>query len=220
MAYATSTTNRPAHAAGGPTTAPRPAGRRRFRRAPTCRRRGFTLIEALAASAILAIAVIAIGASLSTTVKQTSVVEEDSTALLLARQLMEEIAAKPFTDPTSGTVTSNATALTNAVAAAAAATGSTPARATYNDVGDYHGYSDTVDATTPIKSLQGKTAAATNGRKYTRAVTVEFRATPAGAAATTGNFALITVTVTEPSKRTVSAWRMAANTTFQQSSTL
>lgn len=170
------------------------------------------------ASATLAIAVIAIGSSLTTSVGQSAVVEQDSTSLLLARQLMEEIAAKPFLDPTSGTVTTNAVALTNAAAlAAAAGSSSTPARASYNDVGDYHGYADTIDASHPATSLQGKTAAVTNNRRYTRSVTVQFRATPAGSPATTGDFAVITVTVTAPNSRSVTVTRVATNTTLFQS---
>lgn len=170
------------------------------------------------ASVTLAIAVIAIGSSLSSSVGQSAAVEQDATSVLLARQLMEEIAAKPFRDPTNGTVTTNTAALANAAAAAAAAgMSSVPARASYDDVGDYHGYTDTIDDSHPIRSLQGGTASVTNNRRYTRSVTVQFRATPSGTAATTGDFALVTVTVTAPGGRTVSICRVATNTTLLQS---
>jgi Tfp pilus assembly protein PilV len=217
MAHVTSTTNR--HTGTTRRPAAPLAGRACFGTRGSGRgRRAFTLIEALMASAVLAIAVIAIGTSLSTSVGQSAVVEQDSTSLLLARQLMEEIAAKPFVDPTTGTVTTNATALANAAALAATAGSSpTPVRASYNDVGDYHGYTDTVDASHPATSLQGKTAAVTNNRKYTRSVTVEFRSTPNGSAVTSGDLAVITVTVKSPSGRSVVITRVATNTTLLQS---
>jgi Tfp pilus assembly protein PilV len=162
------------------------------------------------AAVILAIAVVAIGSSLTGTVRQAAYVEQDSTALLLARELIEEVAAKPFVDPTTGVVTNNANA-------AAARTAHGSLRSAYDDVGEYHGYTDTIDADHPATTLQGKSAAVTNGRTYTRSVGVEFRATPAGSAATTGDFALITVTVTEPTAgRTVTVSRMASNMVLMQ----
>ncbi|HZZ44638.1 MAG TPA: prepilin-type N-terminal cleavage/methylation domain-containing protein [Tepidisphaeraceae bacterium] len=175
--------------------APRDAGCGRLRQ-----RRGFTLVEAMIACTVLAISVIAIGSSMTASVRQSAVIEEDSTSLLLARQLVEEIAAKPFLDPDTGTTSSRESS-----------------RSLYDNVGDYDGYKDTVSAASPVTSLQGKTAAVTNNRTYTRAVTVEFRTSPAGSAVTTGDFALITVTVTAPTGRTVQIWRMATNTTFMQS---
>jgi Tfp pilus assembly protein PilV len=210
MAYATSTTNLRPPALGTP-AAPL-AGRARFAARPG--RGAFTLIEAMIASSILAVAVIAIGTSLSTSVQQTASVDGDSTSLLLARQLMEEIAAKPFVDPATGTPTPNISA------GGGSAVGSIPARAAFNDVGDYHGYADTVDAANPARSLQGKTAAVTNGRGYTRDVNIKFRTTPAGSSTTTGNFAIIKVTVTAPGGRSVTVWRMATNATLMQGSTL
>jgi Tfp pilus assembly protein PilV len=202
MAYGTSTTNRHAAYRRARPTAPL-AGRVR-------RARAFTLIEAMMAAVILAIAVVAIGSSLTGTVRQSANVEQDSTSLLLARELMEEVAAKPFLDPTTGTVTNNSNA-------AAARTAHGLYRSAYDDVGEYHGYTDTIDADHPATTLQGKSAAVTNGRTYTRSVTVEFRATPDGAAVTQGDFALVTVTVTPPDGRTVSISRMASNMVLMQS---
>lgn len=180
-------------------------------------RAGFTLVEAMIASAVLAIAMIAIGGSLSATVQQSAVVEQDSTALLLARELMEEITAKPYMDPDSGTITTATVAAANQAAARAASLGSTiPPRASYNDVGDYNGYSDTIDSTHLATSLQGSTASVTNNRSYTRSVSIQFSTTVNGSAVTSGDYALITVTVTAPDGHCVQISRLATNTTLMQ----
>lgn len=184
MAHATSTTNR---------TGPGRPGHARSRR------RGFTLIEALIASTVLAAVVVAVGASLSASVRQSAVLEQETTGLMLARQLMEEIAARPFLDPDTGTASSREAS-----------------RALYDNVGDYAGYQDTISAAQPATTIQGKAAAVTGGKPYARSVAVQFRATATGTATSSGNFALVTVTVTMPDGRNVSVSRMVANTTMMQ----
>jgi Tfp pilus assembly protein PilV len=169
------------------------------------------------ACVILAVAMVGIGGSLSATVKQSAAVEQDSTALLLARELMEEIVAKPYMDPTSATITTATVAAANQTAAASASLGhAVPARAALNDVGDYNGYTDTIDSSHLATSLQGATASVTNNRKYVRAVAVQFRTSPSGTAVTSGDFAMITVTVTTQTGQTVSISRLATNTTLLQ----
>lgn len=172
---------------------------RRVRPPRPAAERGFTLIEATIASVVLAICVVGISASLTATTRQSKSLEEDATALLLARQMIEEVSAKPFLDPDTGTVNSREAT-----------------RSLYDNVYDYNGYSETVDAAHPVASLQGKTVAVTNGRAYTRAVAVDLRSAPGGPSSSTGNFAMVTVTVTPPSGRAVSVSRLTVNATFQQ----
>ena len=131
-------------------------------------RRGFSIAEALIASTILAIAVVGIAGPLGAASQQAKVVRERATALVLARQLMEEITAKPLWDggttcrpgPESGEL----------------------GRANFDSADDYHNYNDRTD---DLKNLSGSRLAFENNALFRRAVTVEYRATPAGAAAAT-----------------------------------
>lgn len=62
------------------------------------RRRGFTLAESLLASVVLAVSVCAIATAMTTAFSQTGRVDQTGAALLICRQLHEEIAAKTFDD--------------------------------------------------------------------------------------------------------------------------
>jgi Tfp pilus assembly protein PilV len=59
-------------------------------------RRGFLLIEGMIASVILAVAALGIVSLLLSAHEQQIALQENSTGVLLAKQLIEEIAAKPF----------------------------------------------------------------------------------------------------------------------------
>jgi prepilin-type N-terminal cleavage/methylation domain-containing protein len=59
-------------------------------------RRGFTLAESLLASVVLAVSVCAIAAAMTTSFSQAGRVDKTGAALLICRQLHEEIAAKTF----------------------------------------------------------------------------------------------------------------------------
>ena len=60
---------------------------------------GFTLVESLIATVILAIAVVGIAGTLAATYQQSKEQTSSAEATQLARQLMEEISAKPFALP-------------------------------------------------------------------------------------------------------------------------
>lgn len=140
-------------------------------------RHAFTLAESLLAAVVLAIAVIAVSATLSASQAHVNAIENGSRAASLARQLMEEIAAKPFVavDATPGWpgVTS---------------------RASYDTVNDYDGYTDT----TPLPMLDGEPSGA-GGAGFTRSVTFHYPATLFGTTPHAGDFVIVDVAVRDPS---------------------
>ncbi len=148
------------------------------------RRRGFTLVESLIASVVLAVAVVGIAGTLAASYQQAKDQVSISESTSLARQLMEEISAKPF---------AVAAGDTNFPGYSAANTG----RTNYDDVSDYHGYTD---VSTSLRTLGGQTYAVGTAGPYTRSVTVTTNgAVPSGHTAAADDFRLITVTVTRPS---------------------
>src|ERR1041384_4412592 len=103
------------------------------------RLRGFTLAESLLASVVLAIAVVGICGATSASFQQSQALQQRMTAAALGDQLIEEISAKPYLDPTTQQTTQG-NASTN--------------RQSYDNIGDYGGYSDTTAA---LRDLQGQT---------------------------------------------------------------
>lgn len=154
-------------------------------------RRGFSVAEGLIASTILAMAVVGIAGPLGAASEQGKLLRERATALTLARELMEEIAAKPLLD--GGTTCHQGPE-----------SGET-SRALYDSADDYHNYHD---STTDLRDLSGHALAYPTDSVYTRDVTVEYRTTPAGAGTTSGDFGVATVTVTTPHKLTVQVTRL------------
>jgi hypothetical protein len=163
----------------------------------TAHRPAFSILESLMASVVLAIAVVGIAGPLAASAEQAEMIRERGTALVLARQLLEEIAAKPLCD---GGVTCHLGPETGA--------GET-SRDKYDSADDYHGYHDSTDRLT---SLAGQTVPFTAGATYARDVTVEYRATLAGNAATSGDFGLVTVAVTTPHRQVISICRLLTRT--------
>jgi prepilin-type N-terminal cleavage/methylation domain-containing protein len=162
-------------------------------------RRGFTLVESLLAAAVLSILVAGVGELLAASYQQTMVQNQTATAIALGRQLLEEIASKPLTDPATGTTTP-------------AATAKTTARSTFTGVGDYNLYTDNGAS---LSTLGATTLNVTAGQTYTRAVSVQLGATPSGdSVSPNSDFALVTVTVTTPSGQTVKLQRVVTNYTF------
>ncbi len=157
------------------------------------RRRGFSVAEALTASVILAVAVVGIAGPLTAAGEQARVSQENSTAAVLARELMEEIASKPLLD---GGTTCHLGPET--------AAGETT-RANFDSADDYHGYHD---GSSDMTTLGGTRLSIAPG--YSRDVTVEYRATPSGASASSGDFGLVTVCVTTPHKQVVKISRLLA----------
>lgn len=155
------------------------------------RRRGFSIAEAMMASMVLAIAVVGVCGPLSAASEQSQVMRERSTALLLARQLMEEIAAKPLLD--------------GGLACRLGPESGESSRGKYDSADDYNGYTDSTSA---FKTLDGQTVQFGAVGTFTRQVAVEYRATPSGSASAAGDFGLVTVTVTTPHKQDIKVSRL------------
>ena len=131
------------------------------------------------ASAVLGVATVAVVGPIMAARQQTEAVAGASEGLALARQLLEEIAAKPYADPDDGNIIRGPDAMESG-------------RDLFDNVDDYHGYAD---ATTAMRMLSGPVVATADGSKYARHVTVEYRAGPGGPAVAVGDFALVTVSV-------------------------
>ena len=144
-------------------------------------KRAFTLAESLIASVVLAAAVIGISSTVGVSYKQTRVLQTTSSAGALAEQLLEEISAKPWNDPDSGTAT--------------AADRETGGRSQYDNIYDYSGFAD---VSSGLNTLGGDTVSTGGGELYSRSVKVEVLSSPNGALSSSGSFARITVTVTAP----------------------
>jgi Tfp pilus assembly protein PilV len=140
------------------------------------------------ASVILAVAAVGIASMLLSAQQQQLTLQENSTAVLLARQLMEEISSKPFGQ-------------------------STPivARTAITYANQYNGYTDTTSA---ISTLSGVSLSPGDGRLYTRNVTVASVTAPTGSLAPPGDLQLVTVTVTTPSGQTVALRRLIGNVSW------
>ncbi len=147
-------------------------------------RRGFLLMEAMIASVVLAVAAAGIVDLLLSAQQQQRALQENATAVLLARQLMEKIARYPF-----GTATGSPITCAN----------------------QFNGYSDSTSA---ITTLSGQSISPGGDGVYTRSVAITPAPIPAGCPAPASDLQLVTVTVTTPSKQTVSLSRMLTNVTW------
>jgi len=152
---------------------------------------GFSTAEALVASTVLAIAVVGIAGPLGAASEQAKIVNERGTAIVLARELMEEIASKPLLD---GGTTCHL----------GPETGETD-RSKYDSADDYNTYHDT---TASLNNLSGQSAGFDANSLYSRDVKVEYRTSPAGTAQTSGDYGLVTVSVTTPHKQVVKISRL------------
>jgi len=158
---------------------------------------GFTLVEALIATVVLAIATVAVAQMLGTSAQQAAAMRHQAKSLELARQLMEEISSKPINDST-GAISLGHESGENS-------------RSQYDQIDDYNGYTDNSDA---ITMLDGSTVGYEDGVRYYRSVTVQYRNTPSGAstAVPTAPFCVVTVTVGPLGAETVSLTRLFART--------
>jgi type II secretory pathway pseudopilin PulG len=159
-----------------------------FSRGVQMGRRAFTLAESLIASVVLATAVTGLLTLLSSAASQAVAVQQDTTALSLARELMEMTSAVSFAKPVPDTkgwpeVPRNTNCLT------------------YDDILDFNGYTDTVTSTE--SNPTGGTAG--DGRAYLRTVTVTQNA---WSGTTPADFMRVTVTVTPPKGRAVTLHRL------------
>ncbi|HUB25494.1 MAG TPA: type II secretion system protein [Tepidisphaeraceae bacterium] len=167
----------------------------------TNRRRGFTMYEAVLASVVLAFTVIAVSGSLTASNTQTQVLQQTATAVSLCRELLEEIASVPMTNPATGTT-------------AVAANATSGPRSGFGYVGAYNNYTDSAAA---LPEINGSTLDVTDGQTYTRSVTVTLGAKPSNDSASPGtDFALVTVKVTTPLGLTVTMQRVFCNYPFSR----
>lgn len=141
--------------------------------------RGFTLAESLIASVVLAVAIVAIAGTLGASYQQSNARGNTTTALSLAQQLMEEIAAKPIALPAGQTDKPGWPQ------------GQTDRRL-YDTIDDYHGYADLSGA---IQAADGSTVNLSHGGSYQREVSVQSGAVPAGLTGPPGDFVMVTITV-------------------------
>lgn len=178
-------------------------------------RRGFTLAESLVASIILAIAVLGVCNAIVAAQKQLDMQEEDTTAIALGRQLMEQASALPLVlvDATPGwpTVTSSGS---------------------YDTISDFAGYTDAV--TIPIRrsgnlsdagsfSTAAPSATPVTGarptlsrQQYIREVSVTYPTSMFGAVISPGDMAVVTVTVTGGGGNSTKLSRIFARNTLQR----
>jgi prepilin-type N-terminal cleavage/methylation domain-containing protein len=147
------------------------------------RRRGFTLVESLIASVVLAVAVVGIAGTLAASYQQARDQVSVAEATQLARQLIEEISARPFEVPAGSP--------SNAVGWSAG----NPNRAIYDDISDYHGYTDN---STSITTQAGVVQSFGTAGPYERFVTVTEGPVPQGHTAPAIDFKQVKVTVTRP----------------------
>jgi type II secretory pathway pseudopilin PulG len=146
------------------------------------RRGGFTLLEGLIASVVLAILVLGVVGSVSTSYQESQSVRATATSVTLGRQLVDEIVSKPF-DSTD-----------------ALGTGGT--RSTFTNISAYNNYSDTSNA---LPLLAGGTIDATGADQYTRQTSVVAGAQPSNdAISPTSDFAIVTVNVAGPGGEVIS----------------
>jgi hypothetical protein len=143
---------------------------------------------------VLAICVVAVSGAIIASQQQIAAQEEDSTAITLGRQLMEEITALPLTptDATAGwpTVTD---------------------RTLYDSLIDFNGYTDkttvalrrtnntgSISFSTAVPSVTAITSGTPTlaAQDYLRTVSVTYPTSIFGTTVTSGEFAVITVTVT------------------------
>ncbi len=147
------------------------------------RRRGFTLVESLIASVVLAVAVVGIAGTIAASHQQSKDQIAVAEATRLARQLMEEISSRPFDVPAGSP--SNATGWS----------GGNPNRTLYDDVSDYHGYADN---SASITTQGGVTQSFGTAGPYGRSVSVTEGSVPQGHTAPAADFKHVKVTVTRP----------------------
>jgi Tfp pilus assembly protein PilV len=140
-------------------------------------RSAFTLAEALIASVFLAVTALGVAATLAAASQQAQDLAQSANCQALARELIEEVSSKSFTtQPNPGWSNGGRD------------------RSTFDDAADYDGYTDT--STTGIKTLQGTVVNFNDGATYTRTVAFEYRTTPNGSKVSSGDFGMVTVTVT------------------------
>lgn len=168
-----------------------PRGRRFVLRRPNPnprlarRRRAFTLLECLSASAILAVVVVATCAAVSTGQSATDISLHRIRASALADALMEEIASEPYEDPNGATTPGPDAGETS--------------RSLFNNIDDFHGYSEKAGA---LADASGKTYPS-EYQRFARSVTCVYTTQTL---APFGDMSGILVTVTVTDSKSNLTW--------------
>lgn len=153
-------------------------------------------MEAMIASTVLAVAVVGISGLLSSSYAQSTGQDARATALLLARQLMEEISAHPV-------------ALAGGAPSKPGWNSGENDRRKYDTVDDYNGYTDQSNG---LKSLADRSISIGEGKVFTRSVFVTSGVRPSGhTVAPGGDFMVVRVTVSAPDVKPVVITRFFAN---------
>jgi MSHA pilin protein MshD len=124
-----------------------------MRRNNGCRRGGFTLVETSISTLIVGIVLVASMRTVVGVTRHRSVHNDATTANLLAESLLTEILEKEYKEPTATPIFG-------------AETGETGSRSLFDDVDDYHGWTET-----PPKHLDGSSMSALSGWSREVAVT-------------------------------------------------
>ena len=150
--------------------------------------RGYLLLEAMIASVILAVASVGIVSLLLSAHEQEQSIQESNTATLLAKQLIEEISAKPL--------------------GAYPAVTPLPPRSQFTTAAQYDNYQD---STATMTTLGGETVPVANVGTYTRSVAIS---SPAVSETNPNDVLMVTVTVKTPSGKTVNLSKWLTNVTW------
>lgn len=124
---------------------------------------------------------------------------QDLTAVMLGRELMEEVLSRPFAAPGYDGITAGHSA--------------GDIRTNYTYISDYSGYTDSTSA---IEDQGGDSLTVGNGRVYTRSVSVTYKSFSYPYAPPAQDCALVGVTVTEPTGRSITLYRVATRVELKQ----
>ena len=145
---------------------------------------GLTLPEALLATAVLAFAVIAVTQAIVAAQTQAEDALVQQRAMSLAEAMLEEILSLPYADPED-------------IDVAGPDTGETT-RQLFDNMDDYHGYSEAVGALTDITA----TAYPDTYQRFARSVTASFGSVNVAALGGNTDGLTVTVTITDTPGRT------------------
>ena len=157
----------------------------------TCR--GFTAIEALFATVLLAILTAAVSGALMAGRQQSKTARDTLSASFLARALMDEITRLPFSDPSGYTSMGPDQNETS--------------RSLYNNVDDYSGYTDGPNT---LADIAGQTYSSTY-QVFTRTVTMSAVSTSPSGWNRTLTGLLVTVSITRDGVEMMRLQRIAWN---------
>lgn len=155
------------------------------------RHRGFSLLEALVASAVLAVAVTAVTLPMTTAVGNELLETRQALATSLSHELMEEILAKPFYDPQG--------------ASQPGPESGESSRELFDNVDDYDGYAEPPGG---IVAGNGETVAGVEAATLSRSVTAQYVYVAGQVEDGTPEFIRVEVTVKDGTRPLVTLTRL------------